>query len=78
MMALMVVAESMPNQVVGAAYWRSANWMFALKLNVFTWVGLAIGSHVAQILPDPVIRKAAGAVLLLVIAQMTYDKVGDL
>ncbi|CAD7950649.1 unnamed protein product [Amoebophrya sp. A25] len=73
-LALMTVAESVPNQLVGAAYWRSADWMFALKLNLYTVVGLAAGQYLVQMLSDQFIRQFAGAILLTVVLQMTIEK----
>lgn len=74
MLALMTVAESMPNQLVGLAYFRSADWLFAMKLNVFCVVGLALGQYAVQLMSDQLIRKVAGGILLTVVAQMTVEK----
>ena len=74
MLALMTVAESMPNQLVGAAYYQSADWLFALKLNAYAVIGLGLGQYAVQMLSDQFIRKFAGVILLTVVAQMTVEK----
>ncbi len=48
MLALMTIAESIPNLLVGIAYRESADWGFALKLNMFTGLGLLLGGGVER------------------------------
>lgn len=44
MLALMTMAEFIPNVLVGVAYRKSADWTLAAKINAFTTIGLALGN----------------------------------
>eukprot|EP00392_Amoebophrya_sp_AT5.2_P001168 g1170.t1 len=68
MLAVMTVAQSLPNKLVGFAYRRFADWRFALKLNLFCALGLCLGQYAVRLMSDELIKKFAGFVLLLTAA----------
>ncbi|CAD7972606.1 unnamed protein product [Amoebophrya sp. A120] len=78
MLALMTVAQSLPNNLVGFVYRKSAHWLLALKLNLFCVLGLVCGQYAVELMSDDFIKKFAGGILLFMVAQMTLEKVHEM
>ena len=73
-MGKMLMAESIPNFLVAFVYRKQADWGFVIRNNLFTVVGLVIGAFVNDFLDDESVKRALGAVLLLVVAQVLGEK----